>query len=78
MFCLLSGEFPFRGKTTTEIFQSIMKGKVRFRGERWSNISKAGKDLIRKLLDPDPDTRINASGALMHKWFEEGALNADI
>eukprot|EP00360_Condylostoma_magnum_P001745 CAMPEP_0168313880 /NCGR_PEP_ID=MMETSP0210-20121227/5109_1 /TAXON_ID=40633 /ORGANISM="Condylostoma magnum, Strain COL2" /LENGTH=57 /DNA_ID=CAMNT_0008276331 /DNA_START=686 /DNA_END=859 /DNA_ORIENTATION=- len=55
-----------------------MKGKVRFRGERWANISKAGKDLIRKLLDPEPSTRISASGALMHSWFEDETLNTNI
>ena len=35
----------------------------------WDNISKNGKDLVRKLLQPDPKRRLTAEQALQHTYL---------
>lgn len=37
--------------------------------EPWPEISEEAKDLVRKLMEPDPNTRIKAVEALNHSWF---------
>jgi serine/threonine protein kinase len=40
------------------------------KGEPWNSISHEAIDLISRLLDPNPETRIELGEALNHKWFE--------
>ena len=39
-------------------------------GDPWDKISDEAIDLMQKLLDPDPETRIDLGEALNHRWFE--------
>ena len=41
--------------------------------EPWGEISPSAKDLIRKLLVLDPDSRLEPSAALLHPWFKGSA-----
>jgi len=41
------------------------------------NISPLAQDLISKMLDPDPETRIVASDALNHQWIIHHSLQED-
>jgi len=44
-------------------------------GPEWDHISEYGKDLIRKMLQLDPNDRITASQALEHPWIKVLKLN---
>lgn len=37
----------------------------------WTDIPDSAIDLLKKLLDPFPDTRITATQALVHDFFQE-------
>lgn len=37
----------------------------------WSNISPAARDLVSRMLDRNPASRISAQEALAHPWFVE-------
>lgn len=48
----------------------VQKGKFDFDGEEWDEISKEGRDLIKKLICK-PEKRLTAQEALDHKWFKK-------
>jgi serine/threonine protein kinase len=69
MFVLLSGKLPFVG-SNKRVFELITSGDFSMDGPEWDNISEYGKDLIRKMLQLDPNERITASQALEHPWIK--------
>jgi calcium-dependent protein kinase len=70
MYSLLSGKFPFEGKSEEAIMEKIKKGKFDILDRKWEKISFDAKDLINELLNFDFKKRITAKNALKHKWFE--------
>merc|ERR1719388_245833 len=50
MYILLSGQYPFRGKTKEELLHNIRREPVSFRDKRWKKISKEAKTLLAALL----------------------------
>lgn len=77
LYILLSGVPPFYAETEAGIFEEIKKGKLDLESEPWPLISGAAKDLITKMLDRDPKTRITAAQALEHEWLKEGGEASD-
>mmetsp|Transcript_15070 Transcript_15070/g.12785 ORF Transcript_15070/g.12785 Transcript_15070/m.12785 type:complete len:287 (+) Transcript_15070:121-981(+) len=61
MYVLLSGNPPFDGDNTQEIFKKIMEGKYSMNGPEFKRVSRQAKDLISKLLIKNPDKRFTAS-----------------
>lgn len=49
----------------------MLEGKYVFAEEDWSEISKGGKDIIKKMLTYDPNKRISAEQALQHEWVKD-------
>ena len=71
MYILLCGEPPFQGETEEEIFANIKKGHLDFSKEKFKNVSESCINLIKKLLNPNKNSRITASKALKDKFFIE-------
>lgn len=69
MYILLSGKMPFDNCNENETVNKIRKGRYNIKGPEWDCISPYAVDLIRKLLEPKPETRIPAQKALNHNWF---------
>ncbi len=69
LYILLSGEPPFYGQNNNEIYKKIIEMKFDFPEDKWSNISKSAKDLIKKMIAPE-EKRINAHEVLEHKWIK--------
>ena len=72
MYYLLSGKFPFDGKTEDEIFNNIETQKLNLDIPELKNISVDCKDLISKLLERDVTKRLSANKALEHNFFKTG------
>ena len=72
MFYLLSGKFPFDGKTQEEIFNNIENQSLNLDIPELKNISPECKDLISQLLERDINKRIKAKNALEHAFFKIG------
>ena len=72
MYYLLSGKFPFDGKTEDEIFNNIETQKLNLDIPELKNISVDCKDLIYKLLERDVTKRLSANKALEHNFFKTG------
>jgi len=71
MYVLLSGHFPFIGKTEDEITKKILSGKFTFNKKYFSNVSDKAKDLIKKCLVYNKNKRITAEEALKHEFFAD-------
>ena len=72
MFYLISGKFPFDGKTEEDIFFNIQNQKLNLNIPELKNISDDCKDLISKLLERNVTQRIRAKDALKHNFFKTG------
>ncbi|KAL3845613.1 hypothetical protein ACJIZ3_003016 [Penstemon smallii] len=77
LYILLSGVPPFWAETDNGIFKQILKGKIDFESEPWPHISDSAKDLVRKMLERDPRSRISAPEALCHPWIVDDTVAPD-
>jgi len=71
MYIMLSGQYPFRGKTKDELLHAIRREPVSFKDKRWKKISKEAKTLIAELLRKKPETRCEVIEALEHPWMQQ-------
>ena len=60
LFC----KFLSSPETEQGIFRQILLGRIDFQSEPWPSISDSAKDLIRKMLDRNPKTRLTAHEVL--------------
>mmetsp|Transcript_21499 Transcript_21499/g.38283 ORF Transcript_21499/g.38283 Transcript_21499/m.38283 type:complete len:476 (-) Transcript_21499:316-1743(-) len=77
LYILLSGVPPFWGNTEQEIFDSVLRGKPEFESDPWPKISEPAKNLVRKMLQPDPSKRITIKDVLKDPWLVENGLASD-
>ena len=54
-----------------KIAQAILRGGIDFNREPWPRVSGNAKDLVRRMLDPDPSTRPTARQVLEHPWLRD-------
>ena len=78
MYGLLCGRLPFNPYQEDEL-ERLMEGQVEFDPpseedeeavDHYTLISEEAKDLVRMLLNKDPNERPDAKTALNHVWFQ--------
>ena len=67
LYNLVTGNKPFGGRGS-KMIHNIISGNVRYP----SNLSKSLINLLNKMLDPDPTTRITIEQIINHEWFNDG------
>ncbi|KAK4766767.1 hypothetical protein SAY87_008409 [Trapa incisa] len=70
LYILLCGIPPFWAETEQGIAKAIIRSVVNFKKDPWPKVSDNAKDLVKKMLDPDPKTRLTAQGVLDHPWVQ--------
>eukprot|EP00871_Galdieria_phlegrea_P002514 jgi/Galph1/3263/GphlegSOOS_G1922.1 len=75
LYIMLSGKMPFFGKNEMECFKRNVRGQFSFPTRYWKDISKDAKDLIRKLLEVDPNKRLTVEQALEHPWMKSESIS---
>lgn len=78
MYTLMVGFPPFWHRKQLVMLRNIMEGKYEFVSPEWDDISDSAKELVRKLLDTDPETRLTASQALDHPFFQKAPVEFKI
>ncbi|GLT37379.1 hypothetical protein SLA2020_116980 [Shorea laevis] len=70
LYILLCGVPPFWAETEQGIAQAIIKSVIDFKRDPWPKVSDNAKDLVRKMLDPEPQRRLTAQQVLDHPWLQ--------
>lgn len=70
LYICLCGYPPFSDDNGPPSMKSQIKmGKYSFGSPYWDNISSEARDMIKLLLEVDPEARMTASEALDHHWM---------
>ncbi|XP_062559925.1 peripheral plasma membrane protein CASK-like isoform X3 [Armigeres subalbatus] len=67
---LLSGRLPFQG-SGKRLQEAIARGRVMLDTPEWKNVSSTGKDLVLKMLSPNPINRPTITEILEHPWIRD-------
>ncbi|KAI3956122.1 hypothetical protein MKW98_027436, partial [Papaver atlanticum] len=68
LFVLMAGYLPFDDSNIMALYRKIYRAEFSFPG--W--FSSSSKKLIKRILDPDPATRITIPQILETEWFKKG------
>ncbi|KAL1289057.1 hypothetical protein HN51_057505 [Arachis hypogaea] len=68
LFVLMAGYLPFHDQNVMQMYKKIYKGE--FRCPRWFSPDLA--NLLTRLLDTKPETRIAIPEIMQNKWFKKG------
>ncbi|CAI0450110.1 unnamed protein product [Linum tenue] len=70
LYILLCGVPPFWAETEQGVAQAIIRSVIDFKRDPWPKVSDNAKDLVKKMLNPDPKQRLTAQQVL-------GKINID-
>ncbi|XP_004492546.1 CBL-interacting serine/threonine-protein kinase 14-like [Cicer arietinum] len=73
LFALTAGYLPFNDYNVTVLYRKIYRGQFRF--PKWT--SHDLKNLLSRLLDTKPETRITIDEILKDPWFNSGGYRFD-
>ncbi|KAJ3705453.1 hypothetical protein LUZ61_009158 [Rhynchospora tenuis] len=78
LYILLCGVPPFWADTEQGVAQAIIKSVVDFRRDPWPIVSDHAKDLVKRMLEPDPKKRLTAQEVLDHPWLRNSKKAPDV
>jgi len=65
LYAMLCGYLPFEDPNTTELYKKILKGDF----EMPDFLSENAKDMLKKVLNTDPETRYKIAKIRDHPWY---------
>ncbi|CAK8542167.1 unnamed protein product [Lathyrus sativus] len=68
LFVLLAGSLPFQDQNLMEMYRKISEGEFKF--PKWFALEV--RQLLSKILDPNPKTRISMAKIMESSWFKKG------
>ena len=71
VYILLSGMPPFQGTNDRDTINKTITGDFNMNHEVWDSISSDAKDLVKKMLHPNPFQRITTAQILEHPWIKQ-------
>jgi 5'-AMP-activated protein kinase catalytic alpha subunit len=74
LYVILTGYLPFDDRNLAVLYQKIFKGEVQI--PRW--LSPGAQNIIKGILDPNPNTRITMSMIKEDEWFKQGYNPANL
>ena len=72
LFAMLFGYLPFDDKDNNILFKKIIDCEIDFPEEKEIDVGQSAIDLIKKILNPDPDKRIGIDEIEQHQFLEYG------
>ncbi|CAI5532386.1 unnamed protein product [Closterium sp. Naga37s-1] len=79
LYMLLCGYCPFPTDLPTmdDLFCAIMYDEIDYESDPWPLISEQAKEVVRGMLDRNPETRLTAKQVLEHPWVSEAGVAPD-
>ncbi|KAK2646208.1 hypothetical protein Ddye_021403 [Dipteronia dyeriana] len=74
LYVILTGYLPFDDRNLAVLYQKIFKGDAKI--PKW--LSPGAQNMLRKILDPNPTTRITMSGIKEDEWFNRDYTPANL
>eukprot|EP00253_Pinus_taeda_P030400 PITA_30400 len=74
LFLLLTGCLPFEEENLVVLYQKICKSE--FQCPKW--LSAGARKLLKRILDPNPKTRITIGEIMKDEWFKQGYSPAKV
>jgi len=72
LFVLLAGYHPFNHPSTRSALEkSILEGKVYYRSDRWKSVTVEGLNLVKGMLQVDPNKRPTIARVLDDTWLND-------
>ncbi|KAI4368077.1 hypothetical protein MLD38_016680 [Melastoma candidum] len=68
LFVLMAGYLPFEDSNLMALYKKIFKAE--YTCPSW--FSASAKKLIKRILDPNPSTRITITDVIQNEWFKKG------
>jgi len=78
LYVLLSGRLPFSGDTDPELFNAIIAAELIWKKPQFDTVSNQAKDLIRKLITKDVDSRLTAREAFQHPFIVDHNVDNEL
>lgn len=70
LYIVLCGYPPFPwNESPKHLVRAVVNGQYTFPEREWKHVSANAKDLVRVMLEVDPNKRITATEALSHPWI---------
>ena len=69
VYVLLSGMLPFDAEKSKETARKTIEDPLPMNHNLWRFVSSDAKDLIVRLLDKSPESRIRLEDILTHSWL---------
>jgi serine/threonine protein kinase len=66
---MVCGTMPYDDSNVRQMVKEQLAHKIRFPPQAAYNLSLQCKDLISKLIEPDPKKRLNIQGIQQHPWI---------
>jgi len=79
LYIILCGFPPFYDENDDlgRLYRKIKRAEYDMPSPYWDNISANAKDLVKKLLQPDPKKRLTAKQTLEHQWCAKAVQQSD-
>jgi 5'-AMP-activated protein kinase catalytic alpha subunit len=65
LYAMVCGFLPFEDPDTAKLYRKILSGEFHLP----KFVSSEGKEMIKKILNTDPDTRFTVKDIREHGWF---------
>lgn len=74
LYIMLCGHVPFPGKNDQEIYSKIKGAPLSFGLQAWQGVSEEAKNLLRKMLDKNPNTRFTIDQVFNDNWLQSRGM----
>ncbi|KAL5722534.1 non-specific serine/threonine protein kinase [Ranunculus cassubicifolius] len=78
LYILLCGVPPFWAETEQGVAQAILRCEIDFKRDPWPMVSDGAKNLVKKMLEPDPRKRLTAQQVLDHPWLQNAKKASNV
>lgn len=68
LYYMLSGDVPFQAINDLEVIMNIRKARLKPLDKK--QVSRAARNIVRRMLEPNPLKRITMRDVLDHDWFQ--------